>query len=270
MKRRELLKGGATLLGAGGILGLPASVAAAAADDPYGIESPVEDARCFRTSAVDLEAYRVRSRRIVAAHWRQTREQVAALDKKYEKPLYGPMPIWDLVEKSALCIDIADMRLLCVSQLVHLQQTVEQMDEAGVTDPVLLAAAVLHDLGKVLLLEGEAPENVCCGNRPIGTFTDGCGLDNITINFNHDRFMYLRLRGHVPDEVAWLVRYHSLHMDRAERYMNDRDRDWTERYLKPFRRLDLDSKSPARLPAADTLARCREIAEKALPKPLVV
>ena len=46
-------------------------------------------------------------------------------------------------------------------------------------------AALIHDVGKLLLLTGEDPANVVCTNWPIGEYDDGCGLDQCVFQWNH-------------------------------------------------------------------------------------
>ena len=52
------------------------------------------------------------------------------------------------------------MALLGASQFSHIRQVLAAMERDGVTHPDLHVAALVHDLGKVLLLTNETPENV--------------------------------------------------------------------------------------------------------------
>jgi hypothetical protein len=216
-----------------------------------------------------MSGFRTEAEAIFARHRAQTVESVAALKARYEDAVYGRVQVWDLVEKLALCVDPSDMRLFCGSQFVHLQQILAAMEQNGVTDPDLLLLAVIHDLGKVLLLQGEAPENVVCTTRHIGTPEPGCGLDDVVFQFGHGEFIYSRIHGHVPDHVAWTARYHNVKLSDVEPFMNDRDREWAERYLRPFRRFDGDFVSPYFLPKVD-LGRYRALVESYFPGPLLV
>ena len=146
-----------------------------------------------------------------------------------------------------------DGELLGVSQLIHTRQVVAAMERDGVRDPSMLVAAITHDLGKVLLLMAEAPEHVVGMTAPIGPHLQGIGLDNVVLQWSHDEFVYSRLRDHVPDHVAWLLRYHSILIDQAEPFMDARDRAYLERYLRPFRIYDQGSKSPCLLPSPTAL-----------------
>lgn len=158
---------------------------------------------------------------------------------------------WSLLERLAACVDPTNESLFGVSQQLHVLQVLAAMETDGVTDRDLLAAALIHDVGKVLLLAGEAPENVVCLNEPIGEFG------------------FSRLRDEVSDVVAWIVRYHSIDPDQCAPLMNARDRDWAGRDLRPFRRYDQGSKSPYQLPRKRR-DDYRDLATAVLPRTLVV
>ena len=112
----------------------------------------------------------------------------------------------------------------------------------------MLVAAITHDLGKLLLLTGEAPENVVCMNEPIGNYPPGVGLDNCVFQWNHDEFIYTRLKEYIPEPIAWLLRYHSIYIDQCEVFMDATDLEYTERFLRPFQYYDQAFKSPHALP----------------------
>jgi hypothetical protein len=207
---------------------------------------------------------------ITERHWRQTRDTVAALKQKYEQPVMGYERVWTLVERLALCVDPTDGELLGVSQLVHTRQVVAAMERDGMRDPSMLVAAITHDLGKVLLLMAEAPEHVVGMTAPIGPHLQGIGLDNGVFQWSHDEFVYSRLRDHVPDHVAWLLRYHSILIDQAEPFMDARDRTYLERYLRPFRIYDQGSKSPCLLPSPAVLEPHRELIEATFPARILI
>ncbi len=188
------------------------------------------------------------SREISKHHFFQTQEIVLSLRKKYEKPIFGKVKIIDLLKLLGECVDPSDSRLGGVSQLTHALQVAEAMENEGVRDPDLLIAALIHDMGKVLLLTDEATENVVCMNKPIGEYEDGIGLDHCFFQWNHDEFAYSRLKDYLPAHISWLIRYHSILIPETERYMNQRDRQWCEKYLVPFRKYDQEFKSVYRIP----------------------
>jgi len=169
----------------------------------------------------------------------------------------------------AQCVDPTDERLFCASQQVHVLQIIDAMENEGAATGEFLLAALVHDIGKVLLLAGEAPENVVCMNRPISVGEPGAGLDQCLFQWNHDEFAYSRLKDHLPDGIAWLVRYHSIIPGSCEVYMNARDREYAERYLRPFARYDHQTKSPYFLPER-RIEDYRHIVEESLPATIVL
>ena len=206
---------------------------------------------------------------IYARHWQQTKQDVAALREKYRQPALGELDTLDCFRRLSLCVDPTDHKLLHTNQLIHTLQTMEGIELDGIKDPDLLFAAAVHDLGKLLLLADEAPENVVCANRPIGNYKPGIGLDNVVYQWNHDEFVYQRLREFVPDHIAWLIRYHSIDFKQDYELMDARDRRYTEQYLSVFRKYDNGTKSNRHVPRKDIEDYAPVIFEY-LPKRLVI
>lgn len=262
--RRGLLLGGAAALLSGG-----AGVALG-----YRLRTEIRDLK-LRILAYplavpgEMDSFRREAARIDAARMRQTADDVAALKARYENAVFGRVRAWDLIERLALCIDASDRRLFCTSQFVHLQQILAAMEANQVTDPDMLLLAMVHDLGKVLLLAGEAPENVVGVTWRVTGGEPGAGLDRTVFQFGHGEFIHSRLAGLVPDHVAWAARYHNVRLAEATPLMNEQERAWSERYLVPFRRFDGGFVSPYALPRID-LARYRDLIETALPSPILV
>jgi hypothetical protein len=216
--------------------------------------------------APGVAAFKAEVARIYARRGLQTAESVAALKARSAKPVLGKVKVWELIEKLSLCIDAADAQLFAVSQLVHVTQILAAMEREGVQDPNLHLIALLHDLGKVALLAGASPEDVLGGARRIGDPEAGIGLDNVVFQFGHAEFIYSRIKDHVPDVVAWVVRHHNIAIDDAVPFMTSRERDYTERYLRPFRRFDAGFKSYFCAPAVD-MARYRDLIDAHFPNP---
>jgi len=206
-----------------------------------------------------------RARSIVDRHGQQNREAVTALRARYAKPLFGKVRVWQIIEWLGQCVDPTDQRLFGASQQVHILQVLEAMEADGVATPEMVLVALVHDLGKVLLLTDEDPANVVCMNSAIGDHPDGLGLDNCLIQWNHDEFAYQRLEGRIPDELAWLVRYHSLELSVATHLMDARDLELAERLLVPFAHYDHATKTPFNLPSGP-ISRYREVIEDTFPR----
>ncbi len=215
------------------------------------------------------DGYRRRAAAIEARHDAQTPETVAALRRKYAAPVLGRVSPWSLVERLAHCVDPTDCRLLGASQQLHVLQIIDAMEADGTATEEWLIVALLHDIGKVLLLTGESPENVVCMNKPVSVCAPGGGLDQCTFQWNHDEFAYSRLKDYLPEGLAWLVRYHSIVPDTCETYMNPRDREYRDRYLRPFAKYDHGSKNPIYLPQRH-LEDYRHVVERALPPTILV
>jgi hypothetical protein len=213
-------------------------------------------------------AHARRAAEIDLRHSQQTLDSVAALRDKYATPVFGRVPVWSLIEMLAQCIDPTDKRLFAVSQLTHVLQILEAMESERADTEEFILAALVHDLGKVLLLTDEAPENVVCMNTPIGSFEPGAGFDNCVFQWNHDEFAWSRLKDFLPEGVAWLVRYHSVLPAHCAHLMDDRDRDFAQRYLKPFARYDHGTKSPLFVPRR-RIGHYRPVVEKWLPETIV-
>lgn len=191
---------------------------------------------------------RATERLITGRHNTQTVADVRRLSEKYSKPILGEVETWDLLMMLGTCVDPTDGALGAASQLIHVLQVLEMMIAEGVTDEDLFLAALLHDLGKVLLLTEEDPANVVCMNRFIAGEPGG-GLEQGTTQWNHDEFAYMRLAEVVPRDVALLIRYHSVMPPDLEPYLAPSERDFADRYHRPFFRYDQESKSSMRRPS---------------------
>lgn len=200
---------------------------------------------------------------------RQTEATIRELREKYARPVFGTVDTWELVRRLASCVDPSDPHLGCASQEVHVLQVLEGMEREGVSDPDLLLVGLLHDIGKVLLLTDERPENIVGMVAPVGDTPPGVGLDHALLQWGHDEFGYSRLRDHVSPPVAWLIRYHSIDLERCTPLMDARDLEYRERYLLPFRRFDFGTKSKHVLPHR-RIDHYRDLVSAALPPQLVV
>lgn len=208
-----------------------------------------------------------RAQPIERRHRAQTEVTVAALNKKYLDPLFGAVPVWDLIQRLSNCIDPTDCRLFCASQLVHVLQVLEGMAQEGVSDRDLLLTALIHDLGKLMLLTEEDPANISGLNSVIGRPQPGVGLDNCVMQWNHDELAYMRFKDLVPDHVAWLLRYHSMDRDACRPFMDERDREYDERYLAVFSRYDHDTKTAYLRPSVQ-LDAYKYLIDEAFPEPI--
>jgi hypothetical protein len=262
--RRTLLLGGAATL-AGGAAGVALG---------YRFRTEIRDVKLHALAwPLDvpggMDSFRHEAARIDGARARQTADDVRTLNARYENAVFGKVRMWDLMERLALCIDPSDRRLFCGSQFVHAQQALAAMQANGVDDPDMLLLALIHDLGKVLLLAHEAPENVVGTTKRIAGGEPGAGLDRAVFHFGHGEFLHSRVTGLVPEHVAWVVRWHNVDPEAQAPYMTAQEQEWTKRWLEPFRRFDGGFVSPYYVPKVD-LAFCRDLVERAFPSPVLV
>lgn len=185
---------------------------------------------------------------IYSRHFRQTSKEISALKERYAKPIIGAKYIDEHLMTLASVIDPSDAQLWCVSQLTHSLQVAEMMTEDGLDDEFVVAG-LIHDIGKVLLYHGEQPENVVCPNEIISVEDSLSGLSGATCHWGHDEFAYQKLKKHLPDDIAWLIRYHSLRFETAQDIMTSQDIERYKVWLEPFRFYDLCSKSVHFLPS---------------------
>jgi hypothetical protein len=168
----------------------------------------------------------------------QTPEDVIALKKKYERPVFGEIAVERLLELQAQVIDPTNTFLFTGSQLTHTLQVLENMEKAGITDREFLATTLIHDLGKLASLTGEKWENLEGGGKlPLGENAPGSGFENCTFNWDHSDVVHARFHPYVSKNMAWLLRWHSIQKS-CEPLMDAHDRTLFEKYYKSFVRHD--------------------------------
>eukprot|EP00662_Eupelagonemidae_sp_cell21_P018688 gene18688-22554_t len=146
----------------------------------------------------------------------QTRADVARLTAKWgNSTLEGPVDPWALLQRTALTIDRSDRSPF--NQFQH------GMIVDGIRSDTLLC---------VLSLYGEEDSNVDCLNGVIDAGATGRGLAEVTTHWNHDEFAFLKLRPYIPEQWAWMIRYHSFEPlfvgDEMEPYLTPQEREWLQ------------------------------------------
>lgn len=192
------------------------------------------------------------------------------------------MGIWEALEFLNTLVDDSDPDT-SLAQIEHCLQTAEAIRQDGRPRWFILTG-LIHDLGKILCLFGEPqwavvgdtfpvgcawsgaivfPEfleenpdrQVADYQTPDGMYRKGCGLDNVLMTWGHDEYLYHVVRGYLPLEALYMIRYHSFypgHRDGAYAHlMNDQDRQYF-RWVKAFNPYDLYTKSDQR-PDVQTL-----------------
>lgn len=209
-------------------------------------------------------------------HRYQTLDFARAKKAEYETLNRREMGIWEAMEYLNTLVDDSDPDT-DLTQIEHLLQTAEAIRADGHPRWFVLTG-LIHDLGKILCLEGEPQWAVVGDTFPLGcAFSDkivypeffaanpdsavpelqtecgiyehGCGLDHVTMSWGHDEYMYLVARDYLPEPALYMVRYHSFyaaHREGAyEHLMNERDKAMF-RWVRAFNPYDLYSKSPVR------------------------
>lgn len=218
---------------------------------------------------IELEEFRADVREMQTRHQGQDKDYVEALKQKYETTFFGEYYVWDVISSLCRCFDPTDTRMGVASQEVHVLQMIEGMQRDGITDPDMFLAAIIHDMAKVILADYEPPENIGFNNHLIGQdYKEGIGLDNVVITFSQDEYLYSRLKDHLPDHLAWLVRYHGININECEPFMDKRDRQYTERYLIDFAKYDMGTKSIYHIPRLK-IEEFKDLVKSTFPNPIL-
>ncbi|MCH2105518.1 MAG: inositol oxygenase [Planctomycetes bacterium] len=231
-------------------------------------------------------------------HREQTLEVASAKAERFKGLGQREMSAWEaLLELDAL-VDESDPDTE-LGQLDHALQTAEAARMSDAPE-WLVVTALVHDLGKVLCTFGEPMWAVVGDTFPLGcafreevvfhelfrenpdardlryssetgVYEPGCGLDAVTMSWGHDEYLACVLRGRLPEEALYVVRYHSFyaaHSHGAYRELfNERDHalmPWVQR----FQTFDLYSKTPDAPERDALLPTYRELLERWLPEPL--
>lgn len=166
---------------------------------------------------------------------------------------------------------------LDVANSVHAYQTAERIRAAQPDNKEMQVVGLIHDIGKVLFWFGE-PSCTVVGDTYImgcefpksivyydtlkespdankyfgnGIYEEGCGIQNTTVSFGHDEYLYWVLQGNkslhkISEKYMNVIRYHSLypwHSGGAYKdLMNESDSEILYNVLE-FNRFDLYSKN---------------------------
>ncbi|XAR67662.1 Inositol oxygenase [Bertholletia excelsa] len=182
-------------------------------------------------------------------HIYQTVDFVKRMREEYGKLDKVEMSIWECCELLNEVVDESDPDL-DEPQIQHLLQSAEAIRKDYPDEDWLHLTALIHDLGKVLLLPsfGELPQWAVVGdiypvgcafdesivhhklggaalqgnpdndnpayNTKYGIYSEGCGLENVLMSFGHDDYMYLVAKENkttLPSAGLFIIRYHSFY-----------------------------------------------------------
>ncbi|KAG6424083.1 hypothetical protein SASPL_114495 [Salvia splendens] len=178
-------------------------------------------------------------------HINQTYDYVKQMREKFSKLDKMEMSIWECCELLNEVVDESDPDL-DEPQIQHLLQSAEAIRKDYPDQDWLHLTALIHDLGKVLLLpkfEGLPQWAVVGDTFPLGcafdsfnihhkyfeenpdsknpayltkngVYEQGCGLENVVMSWGHDDYMYLVAKENgttLPTAALFIVRYHSFY-----------------------------------------------------------
>lgn len=208
------------------------------------------------------------------------------------------LSVWQVMDFLDTLVDESDPDL-DVPQSYHAYQTAEALRKDG-QPRWLILTGFLHDLGKYLAYFGEPQWAVVGDTFPVGCayakeivfydyfkhnsdallpayktacgiYEPHCGLQNVTMSWGHDEYLYHVMKEYLPDPALFIIRYHSfypLHRHGAYEYLLDEyDRELLP-WLKLFCRYDLYSKSHDPLDVAALKPYYQELVSEFLPEVL--
>lgn len=210
-------------------------------------------------------------------HSEMTVEVVKEKQNQWLKFDKGEFTIKEILDKLDTLIDESDPDTH-VGNNIHAFQTAQRLRKDYPEDDWLHLTGLIHDLGKIMSLWGE-PQHLVVGdtfvvgcehpkeivfhkffkNNPdildvryntiYGKYKPKCGLENLTMSWGHDEYLYRVLKNSemtLPLIALNIIRYHSfyaLHKDNAYQYfMTEYDNKKIIPFLKKFSKYDLYSK----------------------------
>lgn len=232
-------------------------------------------------SASEFRNYQAEVRPTVKAFYRlnhqhQTFDFVKQKRKQFLSLERRRMGVWEAMEFLNTLVDESDPDTE-LSQIEHLLQAAEAIRADGHPRWFILVG-LIHDLGKILCLFGEPQWAVVGDTFPVGcaysssivyheffrmnsdwghpVYSTKCGiyashtgLDNVTMSWGHDEYLYHVTKAYLPIEAQYMIRYHSFypgHRENAYQHLfSERDQQLFE-WVRKFNPYDLYSKSDER------------------------
>jgi len=189
------------------------------------------------------------------------------------------LTVMEALEKLNALVDESDPDV-DIPNAVHAFQTAERIRQVHPKDDWFHLVGLIHDLGKVMAIFGEPQWAVVGDTFPVGCafapsivyrktsfelnpdlthplysttngkYAENTGLDNVTMSWGHDEYMYRVLKNHpsctIPDQGLYMIRYHSFYpWHTGGDYMhlcNNQDIEMLP-WINEFNRFDLYTKS---------------------------
>ncbi len=228
-------------------------------------------------------------------HTYQTLDFVLKKKEEYLPLRRLQMGIWEAMDLLDTIVDESDPDL-DLPQSYHCYQTAEAIRRDGHPRWFILTGFI-HDLGKILTTYGEPQWAVVGDTFPVGSpyseklvfpqyfsenpdyynpvyqhklglYHEGCGLDNVHMSWGHDEYMYQVVKNYLPEEAAYVIRYHSFYgAHREEAYgelLNQKDREMMK-WVQLFSHYDLYSKAPDPINMEDLKPYYKELVAEFFP-----
>lgn len=209
------------------------------------------------------------------------------------------MPVWAAFDFLNELVDDSDPDT-DLDQLQHLLQTSEAIRADGHPDWMVLAG-LMHDMGKVLCLFGEPQWAVVGDTFPVGcahsdkivypeffaanpdaaderyntrygVYKANCGLDNVTMSWGHDEYVYQMMKPYLPEPALYMLRYHSFYAQHREHaydhLMSAHDQEMFK-WVNLFNPYDLYSKNPTPPNWNELRGYYEQLVKKYLPEELM-
>ncbi|MBC6990119.1 inositol oxygenase family protein [Hymenobacter sp. BT491] len=231
-------------------------------------------------------------------HLHQTYDFVQAKRQEFLGFDKREMPVWDAFQFLNQLVDDSDPDT-DLDQFQHLLQTAEAIRQDGHPDWFVLVG-LLHDMGKVLCLFGEAQWAVVGDTFPVGcAFSDKIvyaeffqhnpdahdpryntqlgvyerhyGLRNVHMSWGHDEYVYHMVKDYLPEPALYMLRYHSFypqHRENAYAHLLDAHDRAMFKWVDLFNPYDLYSKSPTPPNWSELRPYYEELVAKYLPPTL--
>jgi len=247
-------------------------------------EEQLKEKESFRDYNKDDEIGERVRRTYYEMHTNQTIEFVRAQHKKWLKFDHMEATVMEALEMLNELVDESDPDT-DLPNIVHAFQTAERIRAEHPDKEWFHLVGLVHDLGKIMAFYGEpqwavvgdtfpvgcrpAPSIVYGAasfqanpdttdpryNTELGIYQQGCGIENVTMSWGHDEYLYQVLVNHmakvgteIPDPGLWAVRFHSCYPWHTGRdyasLMGPQDlqiMDW----VLEFNKFDLYTKSAA-------------------------
>lgn len=238
---------------------------------------------------------------------RQTYDYVQRMKTKY-LTFDTPLDLWDAMAKLNELIDVSDPDLN-LPNVQHLIQSAEAIKADHRPDWMQLVG-LIHDLGKMMFVKGcdedgtsqaeqwgmvgdvfvvgcKLPETCvypefnqlnpdmqdALYGSELGPYKRGCGLDEVSLAWGHDEYLYQVLKQHpdnrIPEPGMVMIRYHSFYPWHTggsyTQFTNAKDGQYKE-WILDFNQYDLYTKSQKIYNLDEVRGYYEPIAEKYLGK----